>query len=305
MAGSRRKTSDGEDWCMIPGSLVGERGMLRLREPAWSDRQELAERLRQGDYRKPFVLDDGATRRLHFGLDFVQSEMSLGEPDALSLRYTQAMMAFLLFLPRPRQIVIVGLGGGSLSKFCRRELPQARVTTVEVDEDVLALAELFDLPEADAQLRLVHADAAEYFAGEGAPAEVILVDGCDAGGTAPAFNNGAFYRNVRARLRAHGIAVFNVTGPPSRVKSHLGLIGQAFDGHALTIEVSDCRNRIVYAWNGAMPADWKALAPRADELALRLGLDFPDYARQLQRAARKHGLRAAVAAPFRKKQERT
>ncbi len=290
---------------MIPGSLVGERGMLRLREPAWSDRQELAERLRKGDYRKPFVLDDGATRRLHFGLDFVQSEMSLGQPDTLSLRYTQAMMAFLLFLPRPRQIVIVGLGGGSLSKFCRRELPEARITTVEIDEDVLALAELFDLPQPDARLRLVHADAAEYFAGEGAPADTILVDGCDAGGTAPAFNNGAFYRNVRARLRPHGIAVFNVTGPSSRVKSHLGLIGQAFDGRALTIEVSDCRNRIVFAWNGAMPDDWKGLAPRADELGLRLGLDFPDTARQLQRAARKHGLRAAVAAPFRKKQERT
>jgi spermidine synthase len=304
MAGSRRK-SEGEDWCMIPGSLVGEQGMLRLREPAWSDRQELAERLRKGDYRKPFVLDDGATRRLHFGLDFVQSEMSLGDPDALSLRYTQAMMAFLLFLPRPRQLVMLGLGGGSLIKFCRRELPEARVTAVEIDEDVIALAELFDLPQPDARLRLVHADAAEYLAGAGAPADVILADGCDAGGTAPAFNNGTFYRNLRARLRPHGMAVFNVTGPPSRVKSHLGLIEQAFDGRALAIEVSDCRNRIVFGWNGAMPGDWKALAPRADELALRLGLDFPDYLRQLQRAARKHGLRAAVAAPFKKKQERT
>jgi len=290
---------------MIPGSLVGERGMLRLREPAWSDRQELVERLRQGGYRKPFVLDDGQTRRLHFGLDFVQSEMSLGEPDALCLRYTQAMMAFLLFLPRPRQLVIVGLGGGSLTKFCRRELPQARITTVEIDEDVLALAELFDLPEPDARLRLVHADAADYFAGDGAPADAVLVDGCDAGGTAPVFNNGLFYRNVRARLRPHGVAVFNVTGPPSRVKSHLGLIGQAFDGRALTIEVSDCRNRIVFAWNGAMPADWNALAPHAGDLALRLGLDFPHFLRQLQRAARKHGLRAAVGAPFRKRQERT
>lgn len=304
MAASRRKALDDEGWCMIPGSLVGERGMLRLREPAWSDRQELAERLRRGDYARPFVVDDGATRRLHFGLDFVQSEMSLGDPEALCLRYTQAMMAFLLFLPKPRHIVIVGLGGGSLGKFCRRELPEARVTTVEIDQDVIDFAELFDLPARDSRLRIVHADAVDYFAGEGAPADVILVDGCDAGGSAPAFNNGAFYGAVRTHLRPHALAVINVTGPPSRVKSHLGLIAQAFEQRVLAIELSDCRNRIVFGWNGEMAVDWKILARRAEELALRHGLDFPEFARQLQRASRKQGLRAAVAAPFRKKQER-
>ncbi len=169
---------------------------------------------------------------------------------------------------------------------------------------MIDFAELFDLPAQDSRLRIVHADAADYFAGEGAPADVILLDGCDAGGTAPAFNNGAFYSGLRTHLRPHGIAVFNVTGPPSRVRSHLGLIAHAFDGRTLAFELGDCRNRIVFGWNGGMPADWKTLALRAEDLALRHGLDFPEFARLLQRAARKHGLRAAVAAPFKKKQER-
>ncbi|MBV8063622.1 MAG: hypothetical protein JOY51_08500 [Nevskia sp.] len=308
MAAHRRKALDDAGWCMLPGSLVGERGMLRLREPAWSDRQELAERLRQGDYRKPFVVEDGERRSLHFGLDFVQSEMSLGDPAGLCLRYTQAMMAFLLFLPKPRHIVLVGLGGGSLVKFCRSVLPQVRLTAIEIDRDVLDFAELFDLPPPDARLRLLHADAADYFAGEGAPADVILLDGCDAGGSAPAFNNEPFYRKLRSHLRPQGLAVMNVTGPPSRVKSHLGLIGQAFDERVLTIDVSDCRNRIALGWNGDMQFEWKALAQRADELAVSYGLDFPEFARLLQRAARKRGLRAAVrgaAAPFRNQRERT
>jgi spermidine synthase len=306
MTAGRRKIDD-ESWCMIPGSMVGEQGMLRLREPAWSDRHELVERLRQGGYGRPFMVDDGSTRRLHFGLDFIQSEMSLGDPQALSLLYTQAMMAFLLFLPRPRHILIVGLGGGSLTKFCRREFPEARLTTVEIDQDVIDFAEWFDVPAPDARLRLVHADAADYFAGDNAPADVILLDGCDAGGIAPAFNNGAFYGSLRAHLRPHGMAVLNVTGPLSRVKSHLGLIERAFDGRALTIGVSDCRNRIVLAWNGELPGDWKAAAARAETLALRHGLDFPEYARLLQRAARKHGLRHAVrevVEPLKKRREK-
>lgn len=283
-----------DEWCMIPGSLVGEPGMLCLREPAWSNRGELVERLRSGDYSRPFMVDDGAARRLHFGLDYIQSEMSLGDPEALSLLYTRAMMAFLLFLPAPRHVLIVGLGGGSLTKFCRRELPQARLTTVEIDQDVIDFAEWFDVPAPDARLRLVHADAADYFARENAPADVILLDGCDAGGTAPAFNNGAFYAGLRAHLRPHGMAVLNVTGPHSRMTSHLGLIAHAFEGRTLAIELSDCNNRIVFCWNGELPADWKAVAERAEALALRYSLEFPEYARLLQRAARKHGLRQAV-----------
>ena len=52
--------------------------------------------------------------------------MSLDEPDALVTAYTRKMMAFLLFNPAPKRIAMVGLGGGSLAKFCYRNLPKPR-----------------------------------------------------------------------------------------------------------------------------------------------------------------------------------
>lgn len=277
----------GGDWCMLPGKLVSERGMVRLREPAWSDPAELARRLRSGDYRKPFVIDDGAVRRLHFGLDFIQTEMRLGDPYALSLHYTRMMMAFLLFLPRARHILVVGLGGGSLSKFCWRELPQARVTTVEVDPDVIAFAPLFDLPRGP-RLRIVEADARQYLAEDGQPFDVILLDGCDGGGTAPAFLDDGFYARLRARLRPHGLAVVNLTGPPARMKAHLRPLREAFDEQLILSTVKGCANRLAFAFNGELaPPDWRALAERAEMLAVQYELDFPGFARLLQRAYKK------------------
>lgn len=277
---------------MIPGALLNVHGIVRLREPAHADRTALLEQLREGSYTKPFVMDDGAVRSLHFGLDFIQSEMSLSDPYALTFRYTQKMMAFLLFQPRPRHVVIVGLGGGSLTKFCHRQLPRARITTVEIDREVIACGELFDLPPPSTRMRILNADARDYFAGEAPAADVVLLDGCDLHGTAPAFRNESFYRRLRSHLRPHGLLVANITGSPSRAKAHLELIGAAFSGRVIVTGVRGCANRLAFAFNdGENPPDWEAIAARAEELAQQHGLDFHDFAHLLQRSYRRAGLR--------------
>lgn len=285
--------SDGTGWCVIPGILISERGIVWLREPPHADRHRLVRSIRSGKYAKPFVVDDGVVRRLQFDLDFQQSEMSLGEPHALTFRYTRKMMAFLLFLPNPRHVVIVGLGGGSLTKFCARQLPQARITTVEVNPDVLAFSELFDLPPQRGRMRLIHADARDYFATTAVTADVILLDGCDKRGIAKEFGSRDFYDNLRRRLRPWGVLVVNLAGPVSRQRAHHRLIAQAFSNRLIVVEVADCGNRLAFAINGAQEApDWRALARRADELARVHGLDFHEFARLLRSAYRAQGLRS-------------
>jgi len=287
-----QEASSGEDagWCTIPGALIAERGAVWLREPPHADRHELVTRIRSGKYSKPFVIDDGVMRRLHFNLEFLQSEMSLGNPYALTFRYTRKMMAFLLFLPNPRHIVIVGLGGGSLTKFCYRQLPRTRVTTVEIDEDVIAFGQWFDLPPQSARMRLVHADARDYFAqaNSDAPADVILMDGCDERGTAPEFRSDLFYENLRMRLRPRGILVVNMAGSVERQRAHRRLIAHAFAGRVIVVDVNDCGNRLAFAFND-MPdfPDLRSVADRAEGLEHQHELDFHEFARLLLRGYQK------------------
>ena len=80
----------------------------------------LYERMMTGRYDKPFIVDDGCTRQLYFSGCFVQSSMRLDDPFDLDFAYTRKMMAFLLFVPDPGHVLMVGLGGGSLAKFCHR-----------------------------------------------------------------------------------------------------------------------------------------------------------------------------------------
>ncbi len=85
------------------------------------------------------MLDTEGMRHLYFDLQAVQSSMRLDDPDALVTAYARKMMAFLLFNRSPRHILMIGLGGGSLVKFCHRHLLETRLTVVEIDPDVIAL----------------------------------------------------------------------------------------------------------------------------------------------------------------------
>src|SRR3546814_11185544 len=77
---------------------------------------------------------------------YVQSAMSITEPNRLLLEYTQAMMGFLLFNASPGTIEIIGLGGGSLAKYCHAYLPSSNIRAVEIDEHVLAMEGPFCIP---------------------------------------------------------------------------------------------------------------------------------------------------------------
>ncbi|MDB5973798.1 MAG: transferase spermidine synthase, partial [Nevskia sp.] len=137
----------------------------------------------------PLVSTRGDQRTLEFIPGNVQSVMRLSRPSALLLDYTRAMMCFALFVPRPRHILMVGLGGGSLAKFCYRHFPQARITVVELRADVIALREQFCVPPDDGRFQVVHGDAAAYLAGAPDSVDVLVVDGFDESGLPPALGS--------------------------------------------------------------------------------------------------------------------
>src|SRR3954469_7553993 len=88
---------------------------------------------------KPFVHQTQKMKSLHFSIAEIQSCMELARPDSLDLSYTRTMMGFLLFHPMPLRIGMIGLGGGSLAKFCYRHLVRADITVLEINPHVIAL----------------------------------------------------------------------------------------------------------------------------------------------------------------------
>jgi spermidine synthase len=86
------------------------------------------------------VTEERGMRVLHLGSQAIQSAMRLSRPWDLELAYTRAMMGFLMFNSTPQDVLMIGLGGGSLAKFIRRQRPQTHLTAVEIDPRVIAAA---------------------------------------------------------------------------------------------------------------------------------------------------------------------
>lgn len=216
----------------------------------------------------PLVRTRRGRRTLEFVPGDIQSEMLLSRPDALVLAYQRAMMGFVLFAPSPRHIVMVGLGGGSLAKFCHRHFPDAHVTVIEVRADVIALRDAFHVPPDGARFTVVHADAADWLAAHPGTADVLLVDGFDARGLPPRLADARFYADCRRALRPGGVLVANVFTYDPRYPDVMHALDTVFAGHTCWFDEVAGNNRIVYALHAPAPA----VARRMARLARRRGL---------------------------------
>lgn len=245
-------------------------------------------RLKFGKHR---ATDDGVEvteargiRTLHLGSRAIQSAMRVSRPWDLELAYTRAMMGFVMFNPLPEQVLMIGLGGGSLAKFIRKHREQTHVTAVEIDPRVIAAARgQFELPPNDATLDVIEADGALYVRQHPASADVILLDGFDAGNQVEALATQTFYDACRRALKPGGILVVNLWGRDREFAEYFARLARAFDGEVGWLSVQDKTNVIVFAFvNAGTPAKLAEVQPRLVDLAKRWGLDLRGFARDFQ-----------------------
>lgn len=274
-------------WFEMPSPFETETGTVLMLEPPWARPGELRAQLLDESYPRPFVIDDGERRYLYFDVRLMQSAMRIRAPNDLDLRYTQKMMSFLLFNPRPKRIVLIGLGGGSLVKFCHHRLPSAEITAIELDPDVIALRDLFLVPPDGPRLQIIAGDGAEYLEQAGQGMDVLLVDAFDKTGFAPSLANRAFFEAAAARLAGNGVLVINLAGER---ESYVGLVGEAmhvFDDQVIVFSVPEDGNHILLAFKDRyFEPRWRWLHNHAKELRAKYGLDFPAFVQKIERSAK-------------------
>jgi spermidine synthase len=210
--------------------------------------------------------DDGLT--LVFDDKNVQSRMLPDEPARLVVEYTRLMMGFLLFAPAPTRIAMIGLGGGSLAKYCAQKLRDADFTAVEISPEVIALRDAFGIPPDGRRFRVVCEDGAAFVRRDGESFDVMLVDGFDGTGHPDQLCTAAFYDDCRLRLATAGVLVVNLYSDDADCDLRLERIRDVFAGRVVIIKADESENNIVFASADPMfPPPFRELVKRLRALA--------------------------------------
>src|SRR5215510_2515421 len=205
------------------------------------------------------------------GWDYTESVSNLLDPDDLPLRYAQVMTIATIYPEAPRKILMLGLGGGSISTYLGRFMPEAAITTVEIDPGVITAAKTyFGLRETE-RMRYHAGDGRVFLNRNSELYDLILLDAYRGGYVPFHLLTREFYTLVKQRLTPGGAAAFNVHDGSKLYASTMKTLGEVFA--ALDLYPTGVGEVIAVARTS--PLDPQTLERRAAALQQRHGFRFP------------------------------
>jgi predicted membrane-bound spermidine synthase len=160
--------------------------------------------------------------------DYTESVVNLADPDDLPLHYTQTMTVAVSYPHAPAKILMLGLGGGSISAYLGRFIPDAFITTIEVDPGVISATKAyFGLRETE-RVRFRAGDGRVFLNRNTERYDLILLDAYRGGYVPFHLLTREFYALVKERLAPGGAAAFNVHDGTKLYASTLRTLAEVF-----------------------------------------------------------------------------
>jgi spermidine synthase len=230
--------------------------------------------------------DEGSLRHLHLGTQWIQGTMRMEAPTALFHEYIQRMMAWLLFVEPDRvsklQAMQLGLGAGSLTKFCHKEL-HMKTTAIELNPQVLtACRGWFKLPVDNSRIQVVLADAALEIQNVKwwGTVDALQVDLYDHEAAAPVLDSFPFYAHCRRLLTTEGCMTVNLFGRASSFVRTVEKISAAFGADSVwAFKPTREGNTVVLAQRTPSRPRREVLLPRAEIIQTQWGLPATKWVR--------------------------
>jgi spermidine synthase len=226
------------------------------------------------EYNDIFINKRGNELTLAFqlkGYDYTESVANLSDPDDLPVRYTQVMTVGVVYPPAVRKVLMIGLGGGSISGYLGRFMPDTAIDTIEIDPGVIKAAKTYFGMKETARVRYLEGDGRVFLNRHKETYDLILVDAFQGGYVPFHLLTKEFYLLLKQRLAPGGAAVFNVHDNTKLYASTLLTLQAVFPG----VHLYPSGQGEVAAVVTAEPApDAQALDARATALQDRLGFRF-------------------------------
>jgi spermidine synthase len=171
-------------------------------------------------YHRLSVADDETNRYLRFDNTY-QSGMPLARPFGTAFEYADFFHLARAYKPDARNILFIGLGGGSSPKRLWRDFPDMRIQAVELDPAVVDVARrFFELPE-DPRLQVAVEDGRRYLDDDDRTWDAIMIDAFYADAIPFHLFTNEFMEMVRSKLNPGGVVITNTIGSMTGESSRL------------------------------------------------------------------------------------
>ncbi|MRS11913.1 MAG: spermine synthase [Actinobacteria bacterium] len=160
-------------------------------------------------YHRITVTEGDGARHLRFDRSH-QSALDLDDPFESRIRYPDYMHLALALKPDAKRVLVLGLGGGAITKRFWRDYPSVTVDSVEIDPVVVEVArKYFWLPE-DERSRVFVQDARRYVQTTGERYDIVIVDAYYSDSLPFHLTTEEFLREVKGIMTPDGVLAYNV-----------------------------------------------------------------------------------------------
>lgn len=143
----------------------------------------------------------------------VQGAVKVGDPLYIEYAYVRGMISTIAFMDSFHEILVVGLGSGSLPSYLRAYYPDAAIDIVELDPAVVDVAKSFFSFSEGPGTRITIEDGRTYLKKSRKRYDIIFLDAYVADTIPFHLTTQEFLSLARSRLRPGGIVVSNIWAP--------------------------------------------------------------------------------------------
>jgi spermidine synthase len=145
-----------------------------------------------------------------FKSKYTESKINIFNEDELPVSYTQTMPVSLAYTKNPKKLLMIGLGGGMITKYIHKYMPQINITGVELDEKVLLMAKKYFKLKEDSNYKVFIKDGRLFLNETKATYDIIMVDAYKGGYIPFHLCTYEFYSLLEKHLSDQGVISLNL-----------------------------------------------------------------------------------------------